>query len=254
MAHYPGALICLSLCFICCAVASLADRYKDYEIVIPRKVNELGEFVSHSLSHYHKRDGDGPSDNLHYSVPISGRDHHLELLPNRKISSPGALVETISRAGTKQFKRMSDNNRCHFGGTVRGVRGSRAAVSTCNGLAGYIRTDDGHYLIEPAAPISSASGPHPHVVYKDSGDAKGNCGSDVRRRNARDGVNATAGIASVDVPIEMHIESLVVLDQAILRYRKEIDIENFVLTVFNMASAYTLLLYIHAFLSCDNYF
>lgn len=35
---------------------------------------------------------------------------------------------------------------------------------------------------------------------------------------------------------ELHIETLVVVDRTMLMYHKEIDVENYVLTVFNMVS------------------
>lgn len=33
---------------------------------------------------------------------------------------------------------------------------------------------------------------------------------------------------------EMHIETLIVLDYAMVQYHKDVDLENYILTVFNM--------------------
>lgn len=41
---------------------------------------------------------------------------------------------------------------------------------------------------------------------------------------------------------ELHIETLVVIDHSMLSYHKEIDVENYVLTVFNMVRNYLILL------------
>lgn len=37
---------------------------------------------------------------------------------------------------------------------------------------------------------------------------------------------------------EMHIETLIVLDYAMVKYHKDVDLENYILTVFNMVCLY----------------
>lgn len=72
--------------------------------------------------------------------------------------------------------------------------------------------------------------PHAHVLYQ---DAKRNlfCATSVPKVDRKR--KRQAHLA--DTTSELNIETLVVLDQSLLRHHKDIDIENYVLTVFNMA-------------------
>lgn len=73
--------------------------------------------------------------------------------------------------------------------------------------------------------------PHAHVLYQ---DAKRNlfCATSVPKVDRKR--KRQAHLA--DTTSELNIETLVVLDQSLLRHHKDIDIENYVLTVFNMVN------------------
>ncbi|XP_066902842.1 A disintegrin and metalloproteinase with thrombospondin motifs 6 isoform X2 [Halyomorpha halys] len=63
--------------------------------------------------------------------------------------------------------------QCHYNGFVKGIDKSRAALSTCYGLAGNIRVPGEEYLIEPSLDENESSEYHVHYVYKRS-DIKSN--------------------------------------------------------------------------------
>ena len=44
-------------------------------IVIPRKVNDIGEYLSHNLTHYHSNS----TDLLHLHIDMNNETWHLEL-------------------------------------------------------------------------------------------------------------------------------------------------------------------------------
>jgi len=58
--------------------------------------------------------------------------------------------------------KIKDINHCNYHGVVRNHDNSNVAVSTCNGIRGYIEFDNLHYIIEPISNDCSAEG---HVVY-----------------------------------------------------------------------------------------
>lgn len=112
-----------------------------YEVVIPQKISEYGDFLTHMIPHHYKlsyykvkRESDMNSyDAVHYMVPIAGEAHHLELLPNTDMASPSLVIETHGEEGPPTIKRAGDI-QCYFQGTVKGEKDSSAAISTCHGL------------------------------------------------------------------------------------------------------------------------
>jgi hypothetical protein len=52
---------------------------------------------------------------------------------------------------------------------VKGHDGSRLALSACDGISGFIKTNRGHYFIEPMkGRPPDEDGQHFHVVYRRS--------------------------------------------------------------------------------------
>lgn len=202
-------------------------------------------------------------DVLHYVVPIAGEDLHLELSPNVEMVSPSMVVERFRERGSSGPRiRPSDDVQCHYRGAVRGDGSSKVALSTCYGLVGsanvhlagcnirvlpktgYIRSKRGYFFIEPSADHYPLSGEeHPHLVYEresDVSDAGANCyvAGNVARAIAKRAANEYGEQKKGDnlTNAQLYIETLVVLDHSLLEYHKSIDIENYVLTVFNMVS------------------
>lgn len=114
-----------------------------YEIVVPQKITEHGDFISYMIpQHYkrsyyrNKRSTDLTShDKIHYSIPIAGQDHHLELSPSIGLISPSMIIESIDKNGTLNPRlEPSSDVQCHYTGGIKGDNTSKAAISTCYGL------------------------------------------------------------------------------------------------------------------------
>lgn len=79
----------------------------------------------------------GPDDFVHYVVPIAGEKHYLQLHPSNNIISPGMVVETHDKRGvTEREIHKLGNVQCHYMGSIKGQKDSRAVLSTCYGLVG----------------------------------------------------------------------------------------------------------------------
>jgi hypothetical protein len=128
---------------------------EEYELVIPTKVTEDGQFLSHDPNHHHingeeKFSGQTPGSGrrskrsteavVNYHIPIGMLGHeqplHLELWPSRDFFASSLVVER--RSANLSAPRMSPPSdlatRCHYQGAIRGQPGSQVAVSACNGL------------------------------------------------------------------------------------------------------------------------
>ncbi|XP_017767755.1 PREDICTED: A disintegrin and metalloproteinase with thrombospondin motifs 7-like [Eufriesea mexicana] len=220
-----------------------------YEIVVPRKVRSDGKFVSHQIPHHFKRSfymdrtatDRVPDDAVHYRLQIDDEEHHLELRPNSRLVAPGAVTEEhgvsrITKAGNNEDflrnvkLRGIHDAQCHYQGRVHGQSGN-SALSTCYGLAGYIRTKRSWYTIEPVAGHDfTKETEHPHVVYKKRPDEFG--------RNAEILCNVTGNMAKTIAKRAFSsqkshppkkqaksytMELLLVLDKTVLDYRQDFD-------------------------------
>jgi hypothetical protein len=129
---------------------------EDYELVIPKKVTEDGQFLSHDLDHHLTDDeeevgakttgvgrrskrGVRPVVNYHIPVAMLGHEQplHLELWPSRDFLAPGLMVERRNDSLSTTPRRSPPSvraTRCHYHGTIRGQPGSQVAVSACDGL------------------------------------------------------------------------------------------------------------------------
>nr|CAD7570254.1 unnamed protein product [Timema californicum] len=149
----------------------------DYELVVPQKVNEDGSFLTYSLPYFYERfSGDRrkrqPDIKVHYALHFNGDLHHIELEPNYDLLSPAMVVES-KRNDIRNSKFTSPKSQqCHFIGTIRGHRNSRAAISLCEGMAGYLKTETGDlYFIEPAKDSEpERDGRHHHLIYRQLAD------------------------------------------------------------------------------------
>ncbi|XP_041764889.1 A disintegrin and metalloproteinase with thrombospondin motifs 7 [Anopheles merus] len=154
-------------------------------VIVPRKVNHLGEIVSHTLTHHHTHGEDeshsdrgrrrgrrsvvesNPSQQLHYHIDIDDETLHVELEPSTASFVAPLMVIERHRRDVRTRVRPMRNINCHYQGQVRGHDQSRVALSACNGLAGVLRTNRTEYWIEPAKHHPQGpNGEHPHVVFK----------------------------------------------------------------------------------------
>ncbi|XP_039301999.1 A disintegrin and metalloproteinase with thrombospondin motifs 12-like isoform X2 [Solenopsis invicta] len=230
-----------------------ADLSDEHKIVIPRRVRSDGSFISHQIPHHFERSfyrnrttGD---DAVHYRLRIDHEEHHVELYPNRRLLGPDAIVER--RWGSKNFlnnmqlKRLQDT-QCHYRARVRN-QSEESALSTCYGLVGYIKTKHAWYMIEPVAGHDFTKEiEQPHIVYKrspdeyqdnDVHDALCNVIGETSRIIAKRALNPRNKMPAGSIENKSYtLELLVVLDKSLLDYHKEFDVENYILTLFNMAA------------------
>ncbi|XP_067827399.1 A disintegrin and metalloproteinase with thrombospondin motifs 7-like isoform X2 [Heptranchias perlo] len=148
----------------------------DPELVHPVKVDHIGRFLSHDVSHQvrrlHRRElaAEGePGPAVYYQLSHRGRQLHFNLTVNRALLAPGFVAER--RYGGMKGAAISPLklNSCHFIGRVldQAAESGIAAISTCHGMTGVFRLSDQDYFIEPLEGRRWAeSATQPHVIYK----------------------------------------------------------------------------------------
>ncbi|XP_066289406.1 A disintegrin and metalloproteinase with thrombospondin motifs 16-like isoform X2 [Branchiostoma lanceolatum] len=142
---------------------------EDFEIVAPHLLDVNGNFLAHDC-HGRRPPGSTNQDQaFHVKLRGHGQDFHVELRPNHRLLAPGFAVHRRRNKATK-VEKYDQSKHCHFHGTLLSHGNSSAAISTCDGLKGVLRTPDQDYFIEPLHPemarrknYTSPSGPHPHV-------------------------------------------------------------------------------------------
>ncbi|XP_037934525.1 A disintegrin and metalloproteinase with thrombospondin motifs 12 [Teleopsis dalmanni] len=150
------------------------------ELIIPKKVNRYGEFLTHNLTHHHdisyqyehirprRNTEENSATELHYHLNLNSENLHLELEPHNYFMTPHLIIER-HRRDLRTRRRPFRNTNCHFHGKVRGQFESRVAISTCHGLVGHIKTENNEYFIEPSKLDDTHSdGGHPHVIFQRS--------------------------------------------------------------------------------------
>ncbi|XP_066252676.1 A disintegrin and metalloproteinase with thrombospondin motifs 12-like [Euwallacea similis] len=233
---------------------------KDYHLAIPHKLTSDGKFSSFHLSHFHdyrielykerkKRSMNDP-EMLHYGVVLNDALYHLELWPNRDFLHPNLVVEKRDpeiKIRDRYVRTLKDKKLCHYTGRIRGFPRSRAAISTCDGLAGYIALGNKTYYIEPVeGHTANDEGHHLHVIYDQPLDGeRRTCGSlDSWKDSMKDRFSEElfkgqdifkAKRSEVD---HTYIEVGVVCDRTFLMYHRRRDVELYVMTIMNMAADY----------------
>jgi hypothetical protein len=163
----------------------------DYQLLVPRKVDHEGSFISYTLPNFfhqdHKRrrrDARVDDEKVHYGIHFDGHDHVVELWPNHGLLSPGFVVETRTSGSATDLNKLKirsvDNTQCHYFGRIKGQDDSRVALSLCSGISGHIRTKRDYFFIEPVnGHEPKENGKHLHVIYKRSADSteKQTCGT-----------------------------------------------------------------------------
>ncbi|KAG7204373.1 hypothetical protein KM043_004817 [Ampulex compressa] len=256
---------------------------REPELLIPRRVFEDGNFNTYSLPNFYDRrevverkkrsleaggKGADAEDKLHLVLPFDGIDHHVELTPYHEFISPDMVVERRGAGISSdlerglRFERASDR-QCHYRGIVRGHEHSRAALSLCDGVAGYVQTDNGRYFVEPVKDAEpEPDGRHVHIAYKrhvplenkeDTGTApKRHCGTSdnwesawaeqlakrekrLSQQNAL-GTKRASPVSSGTHSIHRYIEIGLVADRRFLDFHNNTDYEQYLLTIMNMVS------------------
>ncbi|XP_076766964.1 A disintegrin and metalloproteinase with thrombospondin motifs 12 [Xylocopa sonorina] len=242
----------------------------DPELLVPRRVFEDGSFDRYWLPNFYdrremaargKRSTETDTDKLHLVLPFNGIEHHVELTPYHDFISPHMVIERRGSGFANdlnealRFKRAPDQ-QCHYRGIVRGHHPSRAALSLCDGVVGYVQTNHGRYFIEPAHEAEpQLDGQHVHIAYKrdDPHDAsKKHCGTNdnweaawaeqlaMRQKrliegNPREATRA-ASVSFATHSIHRYIEIGLVADRRFLDFYNNTNYEQYLLTIMNMVS------------------
>jgi hypothetical protein len=97
-----------------------------------------------------KRTAPNGSDKVRHGLTFNGKSHHVEMWPNNDFMSPGLVIEELGAEAALDVNKVTirpmNNSHCHYIGRVRGHNGSRLALSVCDGLSGYIKTNQGQYF------------------------------------------------------------------------------------------------------------
>ncbi|CAG9772555.1 unnamed protein product [Ceutorhynchus assimilis] len=251
--------------WVLCGAATIHGRYtksiKDYHLSIPHKLTPDGEFSTFYLPHYHdhkmerykdrqKRTADDP-EMIHYGILINDDLHHLELWPNRQFLHPGLVAESRDPEvdiKKRQVRTLKNKRLCHYTGRVKDMPESRAALSTCDGLAGYIVINNKKYYIEPVDEHSpNSKGHHLHVVYdRAPNDNRHFCGTNTSweeaiknrfREELKKGKDIFKEKRTAPTS-DRYLEVGVICDKKFMLHHKGKDVELYVMTIMNMVSDY----------------
>lgn len=254
--------------------AETLGHLNSFEVVTPVKVTATGDFLSHDVRHFCKRETrrrrsvEPDQDLVHYQLVFGGNEAFLTLHPNHKLMASGLVIEKRKGRNLRSHENRTrltvpTEKHCLFHGSVKGVKFSHVALSTCIGLSGVIRTPEEDYFIEPLKGNQGNESGIPHIVYKrsvllqsDQDVLKGQkmdpptCGNDddvtsaIRNRfqweEEHQAKNSDSDGRSRrrkrSVSVERNVETLVVADKMMVDYYSDEDIETYILTVMNMVS------------------
>lgn len=232
------------------------NRSKLHLVTFPSVLDSNGKFISHvvikpqrkSRSEGEHNDGKRETSKkglIHLEVPaFDGKKLRLRLHKNTKFTAPGLVIE-------KEGHVRHHNPDCHYEGYIIDQPGSAVSLSYCQGLKGFIHTEEGdHFLIEPVEDKSSSNAvdQHPHVMYKSSVDdsmlprkESGKFCSNqapIKRRLRSPHLDAKSGQkrrSRRSVSTEKNVEMLMVADQSMYKFYKD-GLEEYLLTIANMVS------------------
>ncbi|XP_063908814.1 A disintegrin and metalloproteinase with thrombospondin motifs 12-like isoform X3 [Zophobas morio] len=243
-------------------IPTLDGRYTrdigNFRLSVPFKVFSHGAFSSFEIPSFYKqnfykermkRSLDDP-EMVHYALLFKGRKYHAQLWPNHRLMSPDAVFEKRrprSRVQDRKLAKLNQEKMCHYTGEIKGEEGSKVALSTCDGLAGYITVDGRRYFIEPVQEhVPNGNGQHLHVIYerypREDEIQTNRCGTSTNWEEAwkkrflekyrQGGYVEKRGSES----LHRYLETMVVCDKKFLEFHKNIDQETYVLTIMNMVA------------------
>ncbi|XP_072165296.1 A disintegrin and metalloproteinase with thrombospondin motifs 3-like [Diadema setosum] len=180
----------------------LFSKLDDYRLIRPYRSTADGGFLTHVLSteieedrleylrikrdeerHRRRRrdvndesdvfveEGDGVDEAdpvFHFSMEAFGAHLVLNVSRFTRLVSPRFRVERYLDDGS--VETFTPRTNCFYKGVVSNTTVSRVAISNCQGLSGYIQTDDDEYVIEPLeaddeTAFNLTEG-HLHVLYR----------------------------------------------------------------------------------------
>ncbi|KAK2117552.1 A disintegrin and metalloproteinase with thrombospondin motifs 16 [Saguinus oedipus] len=114
------------------------DELQEYDLVSAYEVDHRGDYVSHEIMHHQRRRravAPSGADSLHLRLKGSRHDFHVDLRTSSSLVSPGFIVQTLGKRGTKSVQTLPPEDFCFYQGSLRSHRNSSVALSTCQGLA-----------------------------------------------------------------------------------------------------------------------
>ncbi|XP_032906237.1 A disintegrin and metalloproteinase with thrombospondin motifs 17 [Amblyraja radiata] len=186
-----------------------------------------------------RRLGSGPpGEQLQLALPLPawGTELVLSLRRGQRFLAPAFTVEERGR----DTGPLRAEHHCFYSGHVLRHRRSFAALSTCNGLLGYIQIGDDLLSIEPVNKINSSFSGEVHRIYRHKQPlaSKKNHSSDFckvikgrqKLKRATDQLRRNA----IRLTNEYTVETLVVADSDMVEYHGAEAAQRFLLTVMNM--------------------
>ncbi|KAK4881404.1 hypothetical protein RN001_004723, partial [Aquatica leii] len=223
----------------------------EYELVVPSKLDSNQRFKTYIVPHLCERDIKQKPiprhSELYYLITFNGAHNYVDLWPNHSLLSTDAVFESRDAKEAVKSRRLKrkDGNLCYYHGRIRDKPGSRVALSTCYGLAGYIILDGRRYFIEPVAEYEpNSKGQQPHLIYQTDNKQKlnfeGNCGTSANWQKAwknrlfEEFIDHPFHSRSTLISVPRYLETLVVADKQFLNHHKHTDYDSYVMTIMNM--------------------
>ncbi|XP_008201012.2 A disintegrin and metalloproteinase with thrombospondin motifs 7 isoform X1 [Tribolium castaneum] len=242
-------------------IPTLNGRYTrdidNFKLTVPFRTSRGGEFATFQIPSYYKqnfnkkrrkRSLDDP-ELIQYVVNLDGKQYEAQLWPNHNLISPDAIFEKRRpklSVQERKIRKIDNDKMCHYTGYIKGEEGSKVALSTCDGLAGYITVREKRYFIEPVQEHApNAKGQHLHIIYErypQEGDLRtSQCGTstnweDAWRKRFFEKYSRGEFEKRSTESVHRYLETMVVCDKKFLEFHKNIDQETYVLTVMNMVA------------------
>ncbi|XP_039326039.1 disintegrin and metalloproteinase domain-containing protein 23 isoform X4 [Saimiri boliviensis] len=145
---------------------------KQKEITLPSRliyyINQDSESPYHVLDtkarHQQKHNKAVHLAQASFQIEAFGSKFILDLILNNGLLSSD-YVEIHYENGKPQYSKGGEH--CYYHGSIRGVKDSKVALSTCNGLHGMFEDDTFVYMIEPLELVhDEKSTGRPHIIQK----------------------------------------------------------------------------------------
>ncbi|XP_058855652.1 A disintegrin and metalloproteinase with thrombospondin motifs 9-like [Acipenser ruthenus] len=185
--------------------AKLLEQQGVFEIMVPKRVNEVGEAFPSSMHFKRKKrsidnSGSGadlwPSSQIQYRIVAFGLDFHLNLTADSGFIAP---LYTVTQLGVPLSNNQTDLpseeedtdfKHCFYTGHVNAKPEHIAVISLCSGLFGTFRSPEGEFFVEP---LQNHKGKDyeeehnkPHVVYrKDTPNKNSTCDASEHKHRHR---------------------------------------------------------------------
>ncbi|XP_062340399.1 A disintegrin and metalloproteinase with thrombospondin motifs 19-like [Osmerus eperlanus] len=221
-----------------------------------RSISNWDEYESPVLYHL---EPPRPQTRLKLKIPAFGRDLHIIVKRDTRFLSQKFMVERRQKARKASPSNgpgstaANSEKACFYSGTVLNYKGSVASFSTCAGLMGFIQINNDFLYIEPVNQTLAVTG-QAHRVYRrkrsteertykqtDNTTEKQTTGhycgvipEKLRNKTKRPTEGGRGKRYSYKLLQEYNIETLVVVDPAMVSYHGTEAAKRFILTIMNM--------------------